>query len=37
MHKVTSVQHPQRNRKAKAANKIILTKLKKRLEMAKGR
>lgn len=36
-HKVTSVEHPQTNGEADAANKIILTELKKRLGTTKGR
>nr|KYP76568.1 Pro-Pol polyprotein [Cajanus cajan] len=35
-HRFTSVEHPQSNGKAEAANKVILTKLKKRLGSAKG-
>nr|KYP75018.1 Retrotransposable element Tf2 [Cajanus cajan] len=35
-HKVTSVEHPQTNEQAESSNKVILTKLKKRLGEAKG-
>jgi len=35
-HKLTSVEHPQINGQAEAANKVILTKLKKKLAQAKG-
>lgn len=36
-YSVTSVEHPQTNGQAEAANKIILTELKKRLGQAKGK
>ncbi|XP_027351204.1 uncharacterized protein LOC113862312 [Abrus precatorius] len=35
-HRVTSVKHPQTNGQAKAANKVILNELKRRLGLAKG-
>nr|KYP66423.1 Gypsy retrotransposon integrase-like protein 1 [Cajanus cajan] len=35
-HRFTSVEHPQSNGQAEAANKVILTELKKRLGSAKG-
>nr|KYP37637.1 Pol polyprotein [Cajanus cajan] len=35
-HRFTSVEHPQSNGQAEAANKVILTKLKKQLGSAKG-
>nr|KYP73559.1 Transposon Ty3-I Gag-Pol polyprotein [Cajanus cajan] len=35
-HRFTSVEHPQSNGQAEAANKVILTELKKRLGAAKG-
>nr|KYP64515.1 Pol polyprotein [Cajanus cajan] len=35
-HKVTSVEHPQTNGQAEAANKVILRELKKRLGSSKG-
>nr|KYP34029.1 Pro-Pol polyprotein [Cajanus cajan] len=35
-HQFTSVEHPQSNGQAEAANKVVLTELKKRLGMAKG-
>nr|KYP52349.1 Pol polyprotein [Cajanus cajan] len=35
-HRFTSVEHPQSNRQAEAANKVILTELKKRLGDSKG-
>ncbi|XP_020237881.1 uncharacterized protein LOC109817097 [Cajanus cajan] len=35
-HRFTSVEHPQSNRQAEAANKVILNELKKRLGAAKG-
>nr|KYP71941.1 hypothetical protein KK1_011222 [Cajanus cajan] len=35
-HRFTSVEHPQSNGKAEAANKVILTESKKRLGSAKG-
>jgi len=35
-HLVTSVEHPQTNRQAEAANKVILSELKKRLSQLKG-
>nr|KYP38620.1 Pol polyprotein [Cajanus cajan] len=35
-HRFTSVEHPQSNGQAEAANKVILSKLKKRLGAAKG-
>nr|KYP40281.1 Pol polyprotein [Cajanus cajan] len=35
-HRFTSVEHPQANGQAEAANKVILSKLKKRLGTAKG-
>nr|KYP36963.1 Transposon Ty3-I Gag-Pol polyprotein [Cajanus cajan] len=36
-HRFTSVEHPQSNGQAEAANKVILTELKKRLGQLKGR
>lgn len=36
-HRVTSVKHPQTNRRAEAANKVILGDLKKLLDGANGR
>ncbi|XP_020207291.1 uncharacterized protein LOC109792305 [Cajanus cajan] len=35
-HRFTSIEHPQSNRQAKAANKVIFTELKKRLGDSKG-
>ncbi|XP_057730674.1 uncharacterized protein LOC130946008 [Arachis stenosperma] len=35
-HQFTSVEHPQANRQAEAANKVILARLKRRLSDAKG-
>jgi len=36
-HKTSLVEHPQTNRKADSANKVILTELKKRLRSTKGK
>jgi len=36
-HITSSVEHPQTNGQAEAANKVILMKLRKRLDNAKGR
>jgi len=36
-HQVTSVEHHQTNRQVEAVNKVILAKLKRKLDLAKGK